>query len=354
MNPLISIIVPIYNTDFRLRACIDSILAQDYRPIEIILVNDGSTDGSAAICSEYSQKFPQIIKFIDGPNGGSSVARNRGLEAAAGEWVWFCDSDDVFEPDFCSYLLNYAQHANAQIACCALICDDSAQPDIRMNVKVTGEEVFDRDAVLHRWIWPLLRVVPETTATHGQVSIALLRRDVIEEHNLRFIPGLSICEDEAFCLNYLMYVERAAMSDRVLYHYLSTNNSACKRFFHHRKATPSYRRVTCWSMLWQNRLSVFLKLDLKRDFPTAGAVLMPTACYHRMRWVCDNPETGTAEKLRTVKKELAAFRALPDFQTWADTAAPLKLRIFMLCVKMGALPVMLFCRGVKLLYNEKR
>ncbi len=91
--PVISVIVPVFNRSHCLGRCVDSILEQSFRDIELILVNDGSTDNSGAICDQYAAIDPRV-KVIHQANGGVSSARNRGLEQARGRWVCFVDSDD--------------------------------------------------------------------------------------------------------------------------------------------------------------------------------------------------------------------------------------------------------------------
>ena len=100
----ISVIVPVYNVEKYLRRCVDSILNQTYRNLEIILVNDGSTDSSLQICNEYVQKDARIV-VINKPNGGLSSARNAGLDAATGDYIGFVDSDDYIAPEMYERLL---------------------------------------------------------------------------------------------------------------------------------------------------------------------------------------------------------------------------------------------------------
>jgi glycosyltransferase involved in cell wall biosynthesis len=98
--PLISVVIPIYNVESYLHQCVTSVLSQDFRDIEVILVNDGSTDSSPAICDELAL-FDQRIKLINKPNGGSSDARNRGIDEASGDYIMFLDSDDYWEGRSC-------------------------------------------------------------------------------------------------------------------------------------------------------------------------------------------------------------------------------------------------------------
>ena len=112
---LISVIVPIYNVEVYLRKCIDSILAQDYPNLEIILVDDGATDNCGQICDEYAQKHSNIT-VIHKQNGGLSSARNAGIEIAKGKYISFVDSDDWIESDMISTLYNDLKQDNADVS----------------------------------------------------------------------------------------------------------------------------------------------------------------------------------------------------------------------------------------------
>ncbi len=116
MNPLISIIVPIYNVEAYLEKCIDSIIAQDYTPLEIILVDDGATDRSGEICDKYAKRYENIT-VLHKKNGGLSSARNAGMGLMQGEYISFVDSDDYIAPDMISTLYTDLTQNNADISC---------------------------------------------------------------------------------------------------------------------------------------------------------------------------------------------------------------------------------------------
>lgn len=116
-SPLISIIVPIYNSAKFLHRCVDSILAQDYQNIEIILVDDGSKDESPIICDEYSKKHKNI-RVLHIPNGGASLARKKGIEIAKGQYLSFVDSDDYVTKNYISALYTAIQKYHTQVASC--------------------------------------------------------------------------------------------------------------------------------------------------------------------------------------------------------------------------------------------
>lgn len=117
MNDLISIIVPVYNVEKYLNKCIDSIINQTYKNIEIILVDDGSTDNSGKICDEYLLRDSRI-KVIHKNNGGLSSARNEGINISSGEYIGFVDSDDWVEPNMYEEMYKKILYSNADIVDC--------------------------------------------------------------------------------------------------------------------------------------------------------------------------------------------------------------------------------------------
>ena len=114
----ISVIIPVYKVEHYLKKCLDSVIGQAYRNLEIILVDDGSPDSCGTICDEYAVQ-DQRIRVIHQENGGVSAARNTGLAVATGEWLSWVDSDDWIEPDMYSYMLNKVQEYGADIAVCS-------------------------------------------------------------------------------------------------------------------------------------------------------------------------------------------------------------------------------------------
>lgn len=118
MNRVISAIVPVYNVAVYLPQCIESILSQDYSEIELLLVDDGSTDESGRICDEYAQKDSRI-KVIHQPNRGAAAAKNAGLQVATGEYLSFVDSDDFLEPGAYSHMVQLLQENTADVVQCS-------------------------------------------------------------------------------------------------------------------------------------------------------------------------------------------------------------------------------------------
>lgn len=141
MDDLVTIIVPVYNVEKYLRKCLDSIISQDYKNLEIILVNDGSTDTSLNICESFAAKDTRII-LMSKDNGGQSSARNMGLDVAKGDWVMFVDSDDEIRKDMVSTMLGYAKSNACEIVRCSCITKGMHGDVIRKLPLVTG--VYER------------------------------------------------------------------------------------------------------------------------------------------------------------------------------------------------------------------
>ena len=116
-DPLISVIIPVYNVAPYLREAVDSAINQTYRNLEIIMVDDGSTDGSGDICDEYASRDPRIT-VIHQKNCGSSSARNAGLDRATGEYIAFLDSDDAYDLSFIRTMIDVAFRENSDIVEC--------------------------------------------------------------------------------------------------------------------------------------------------------------------------------------------------------------------------------------------
>lgn len=238
--PTISIIIPVYNTERYLRQCIESVIAQTFKDWEMILVNDGSKDGSLAICQEYASKDSRI-KVIDKPNGGPSSARNRGLDEAQGEYIYFMDADDWIETKF---LEDFVRNAVATKRCCYENEDNDYGYDIIFQGFVRefsdgrNEKSFamDADTSLMSKEEIICRLYKEHV--YGWAWCKLFRREIIEKHHIRFDESLRLWEDELFTSEFLRYAENVRTVNRHLYHYIyypdslmQTNNTYLKRLF---------------------------------------------------------------------------------------------------------------------------
>lgn len=208
----ISVIVPIYKVETYLDKCVESIVAQTYTDLEIILVDDGSPDACPALCDAWAAKDSRI-KVVHKENGGLSDARNAGLAVATGEYISFIDSDDWIEPDFLQTLLDALLQTGAGIADCAtrLVGEDGKELSVR---GVTENETLDT-------VSALVRLVKEDRV-YQTVWNKLYRRDVIGD--LRFEKG-KYNEDDYFTYQVFDRTEKIAIVSRPLYNYLQRGGS---------------------------------------------------------------------------------------------------------------------------------
>ena len=145
----LSIIIPVFNVEKYVQTCLDSVIEQSFRDFEVIVVDDGSTDGSPAIC-DAAAKQDGRIRVIHQQNGGLSAARNAGLDIARGEWIGFLDSDDFILPDMYEKLMDAAEKARADIAVCNYLRVDVQGKPIEKQDQPIPDAVLNRDDILRR------------------------------------------------------------------------------------------------------------------------------------------------------------------------------------------------------------
>lgn len=216
MQPTVSIIVPVYNAEKTLERCVDSILNQSFEDFELFLVDDGSTDGSGALCDAYAARDGRVQVFHQ-ENAGVSAARNLALDHAGGEYLQFLDSDDWITPDATVSLVRAAREHQ-----CDLVIADF--------YRVCGERVshkgdIDEDAVLSREEYAAHMMENPADFYYGVLWNKLYRRDIVAAHHLRMDPEISWCEDFMFNLEYIRHAQRFYALQVPIYYYVKTKGS---------------------------------------------------------------------------------------------------------------------------------
>lgn len=257
MNPKVSIIVPIYNVEKYLSRCLDSIFNQTLQEIEVIAVNDGSTDRCLDILLNYKKKDPRL-KIINKENEGVSAARNNGLEVANGEYLGFVDPDDWIEMNMYEDLYTLAEEENADVVMCSYIREfgthsKEKQFNITEQVKFIGTEVHEK--VMRRLIGPLGEEVgsPELLDAWGTVWSKLYRAKLIRDNNITFtdLHEIGTNEDSLFNIEVLYYSNSFIFTNKHFYHYWRGNTSS---------VTSNYKPnlISQWKCLYE-KLSVFIE-----------------------------------------------------------------------------------------------
>lgn len=194
--PSVSIIVPVFNVSEYLGTCLDSILRQTYERFELLLVDDGSTDGSGDICDRYGEKDSRIRVFHK-ENGGVSSARNVGLDHAIGEWIYFVDSDDEVFPDGLKTLVDGVSDDVDIVLAGYERCHEDGSVFYRVEDRVVS--LLDKQESL----LTVFEGQDEYYITLGYVWIRLLRNKIIQEHHLRFDTEIRCMEDSLFLTRYI-------------------------------------------------------------------------------------------------------------------------------------------------------
>lgn len=221
---MVSIIVPIYNAEKYLKRCIKSLVNQTYANIEIILVNDGSSDDSQKIC-ELAAKKDSRIKIKNIKNQGVSVARNKGLEIAKGKYISFVDADDYVEKDYIEQLLVTLKNQKVDIAYCSAIVEDEDGNTIQIEY-ATSKLINTKD---YDWI---------SNEAHCVVRGAIYPRNIIR--GLKFDKNLYVGEDTYFFAQCLKRTKCVYCIASNLYHYVQYKNSESHGMFNEKKLTEIY------------------------------------------------------------------------------------------------------------------
>lgn len=220
-EPVISVIVPVYNVEKYLKKCLDSIVNQTYQDLEIILVDDGSTDTSGIICDQYAKKDSRI-KVVHQENKGQSSARNSGLEIAKGNYIAFVDSDDTIETNMFEILMEMQEITECDLAICghrtvqegaSFITSDESFSTELLDIEALWEEVFGK---LNNAVWN-----------------KLFKKDLLV--GIRFSLELTHGEDLIFNLEYLIRCKAGAINRQPCYNYLKRCDSVTTSSFSKKK-----------------------------------------------------------------------------------------------------------------------
>ena len=231
--PKMTVIIPVYNTAPYLYRCLNSVINQRLRELEILVVNDGSTDNSLQILEEFAGKDARI-KIINQKNQGLSVARNTGLECATGEYVAFLDSDDWFDPIMCYNMYRKALREKSDIVLCSITCVDS-QTDQEVGNTYCNEIFLPQK--YFRQAFSVKDILLDFLSLPVFACSKVYRRAFLEQHRLRFIPH-TFMEDNPFFFESFLHAERISALYARFYYYrinrsASTMSSKDERFFDH-------------------------------------------------------------------------------------------------------------------------
>ena len=212
-QPLVSVIVPTYNGEKHLAVTLEAIINQDYENIEIIFVNDASTDNTLKIAEDILKNSGRVYKIINHEkNSGVSVSRNDGLDAARGEYIWFCDSDDLAEKIFVSSLVREAEDKNADFVFCGLKIYFKNENRFEAAGCIPEKPLGNSENYLRAWA--------KREIDFWSVCNCLFKKEFLKTNKLKFSEKLYVYEDGEFILKALALSSKISIIKEMLYIYI--------------------------------------------------------------------------------------------------------------------------------------
>lgn len=320
MNPLISVIVPVYNVEKYLNRCIDSILNQTFKQIEIILVDDGSTDKSPIICDEYCDSY-ENIKVIHKENNRVSAARNDGIKIATGKYIALVDSDDWIEPNMLEEMYNKAEEFHTDITMC-----DLKKVGVESEYTVSQpirEGYYDRNMIQAELFSCLIMFenieFPPTISN----CTCLFRHKFLIENNLFYDEDIHYCED-------------SILGSKVMYNangFYYMKNRYFYNYFYNPNSTTSTCNMKKWDsyLIINDRLKEYFK-DSKFDFSRQIKINM---LYFTLNFL---KEIGKSDLVYEKKRELCKQifyqkEVVSIFINFKLPSVNYKLKIILLIIK---------------------
>lgn len=223
-NPIVSIIVPVYNTEKYLERCIVSLRQQTLNSIEIILIDDGSSDNSGNICDDYASKDDRI-KVIHKRNEGQGLARNSGLELSEGKYVLFVDSDDYIETDTCEKLVSIIELENADL--CSFGYRIETKEGRIFYEPQLPEKRYENEELRRKFVLHFFGDSPDDPELRGvSACMTMFRNEIIQKENIHFQSEREyLSEDTIFSLDFCLRAKKAIICPKVFYHYCQNGES---------------------------------------------------------------------------------------------------------------------------------
>lgn len=311
---VISVIIPVFNSEKTIKRCIDSALNQTYKSLEIIIIDDGSTDNSLSLCRNYAEKDSRVIvKSVK--NGGPSSARNIGLGIAKGDYVAFCDADDWMRPDMLESLLHGLQDNNTQLAMCYYGTEIKSKMEL---IQLKSQEALE------------MCIVDENIG--GFLWNKLFDLSIIKSNSLRLDETIFHCEDLLFVTEYIVHIDKAVLITEVYYCYeqnvdsLSHNNTSLKKY-----TNLNARLQIC------NLLKSFDMTKVERK----AEIIMIQQAVHAGRQLMRNKKSNSAfsqDEIRNIWKTICFICRHYGLKRILDdefsTIMKIKILLFTFCVRI--------------------
>lgn len=314
MNDLISVIIPVYNVKEYLTNCVESIEAQTYKSFEIILVDDGSSDGSEKLCDELGKAYSNIT-VVHQKNAGASAARNNGIAHAKGRYTVFCDSDDFIDSTMLEKLINTKKLYPEHLPVCG-IRKISAEKEKDYLIK--GEKFLTLDK-------SDFFIIQEAQLFNAPVN-KLFDKEIIDSFSIRFNPDIVLGEDMAFNADYVMKAncDFAVINEPLYFYNIFVNESLSKRYI------PDILDNYIALDRKFRELIEFTGADMNKYEGRLATINLFSIVNSIKNTMSEKNPAARQEKIKQIKKILGSFD-VKDIVSKADTNAYSDIYIKMLC-----------------------
>lgn len=238
-KPLVSVIIPAYNTESFIDKCLKSVQVQTYVNLEVLVIDDGSTDGTGAVCRRFAEADSRF-RVLRKENSGVSDSRNLGLEQAKGKYLVFVDSDDHVKPDYVQTLVSEAEREDVQLVCGEFFFEEDGR-EVKHD-SILGEE---ERMLLTRA--EAIELLPNKGSFQGYICSKLFLSEVIRREKLRFDRNVKVWEDMLFCLQYLTKIQKVSYVGRPIYDYVQRSGSAMADA----RVLNEFTQLTALEKMWQ-------------------------------------------------------------------------------------------------------
>lgn len=294
----VSVIVPVYNVEKFLKRCVDSILAQSFTNFELILVDDGSTDGSGEICDQYAE-IDDRVSVKHHTNQGASAARNHGIDAARGEWITFIDSDDYVLPDYLHNLYQASLKSETDLVMTGIKLVHENEPD-KVVVREWRESVVKKENLDELYEGNILQY------QKGPV-IKFFKKDIIKKNGLCFNERLSRGEDALFVYEYLLHANVFSVATGANYVYYKRSGSLMSQ-----KLASFETELYAYECMKSTILQLLGQVEIKHPYPKHFLVYWFDRVLNSLR---------SGEKKYSFKERLKCLRSL-DFEYYKAWKEP--------------------------------
>lgn len=337
----ISIIVPVYNAEEYLDSCISSILNQTLTNIEVILINDGSTDKSLEICNCY-KNLDNRIKVFSIENSGSAKARNVGLNNAKGEYIGFVDADDYIEKEMYEVLFNKAKEKSIDIVSCNLV-RDFTDKSIQNKIEFDNGYYSKKD-IFQKFYPELIKTDKLTSEIPFNMVSKIFKHSLIKDNDIKFANRLKGGQDFVFSITCIFYSNSFyLMKDRYYYHYVYNDKSRTNRYM--ANSWDIYKEINeYFKKLLENNIEYDFTNQIKRDLLSGAITAIGYECKK------GNPKP-ISEIYNEFKKICLEFNKSDVFELLNYKEIEKQKKILIYCIKNNFVSLILLLCYLKKISN---